>query len=61
MSVTRDSELGPLSTYSPPVQCYCHFAATVDGVTPPGCTACTSSVQCSAPRPACNLGFCEVQ
>jgi hypothetical protein len=61
MSVTRQTELGPLSTYSPPVQCYCHFEATVGGVTPPGCTPCTSSVQCGGSRPACNLGFCEVQ
>jgi hypothetical protein len=63
MSVQRQSELGPLSTFSPPVQCYCHFEATVDGVVPPGCTPCPAgAVQCTNPaRPACNLGFCEVQ
>ncbi len=63
MSVQRQSELGALSTYSPPVQCYCHFEALVDGVVPPGCTPCPAgAVQCTNPaRPACNLGYCEAQ
>ncbi len=63
MSVQRTSELGALSTYVPPVQCYCHFEATVDGVVPPGCTPCPAGpVQCTNPaRPACNLGYCEAQ
>jgi hypothetical protein len=63
MSVQRQDELGPLSTYSPPVQCYCHFQALVDGIVPPGCTPCPAgAVQCTNPaRPACNLGYCEVQ
>ena len=28
MSVQRTTELGPLSSYTPPYQCYCHFEAS---------------------------------
>jgi hypothetical protein len=64
MSVQRQAELGPLSTYVAPFQCGCHFEASpdVNGVAPAGCTPCVSAVQCTNPaRPACNLGYCEVQ
>lgn len=62
MAVQRTSELGPLSTYSSPFQCGCYFDASVNGVADPGCTKCNTSNDCSDPqRPACNLGYCEVQ
>jgi hypothetical protein len=64
MSVQRSSELGPLSPYSPPFQCGCYFEASpsVNGAAPPECTRCTTPNDCTDPRrPACNLGYCEVQ
>ncbi|HEX8793141.1 MAG TPA: hypothetical protein VF765_19490 [Polyangiaceae bacterium] len=62
MSVQRSSELGALSAYSPPFQCGCYFEASLSGATPAGCSRCNTSNDCADPaRPACNLGYCEVQ
>jgi hypothetical protein len=64
MAVTRTSELGPLSTYTPPFECDCYFEASPDvsGVAPAGCSRCGTASDCTDPqRPACNLGFCEAQ
>jgi hypothetical protein len=64
MTVTRSSELGALSTYAPPFECSCYFEASpaVNGMPPAGCSRCSTSADCTDPsRPACNLGFCEVQ
>ncbi|HEY6460474.1 MAG TPA: hypothetical protein VIY73_09995, partial [Polyangiaceae bacterium] len=64
MTVQRSSELGALSTYSAPFQCGCYFEASpdVNGAAPPGCTPCNTANDCTNPaRPACNLGYCEVQ
>jgi hypothetical protein len=62
MTVQRMSELGQVSAYSAPFQCGCYFESKVDDAVPAGCTACASSSDCNDPkRPACNLGFCEIQ
>jgi hypothetical protein len=64
MSVQRSSELGDLSTYSPPFQCGCYFEAspTVNGAPPSSCAPCKTGNDCTDPtHPACNLGYCEVQ
>jgi hypothetical protein len=62
MTVQRSVELGPLSVYAPPFGCGCYFDASVDGVAPAGCAKCATAGDCTDPaRPACNLGFCEVQ
>ncbi len=64
MRVTRAAELGPLSAYSAPFQCGCYFDASpnVNGSAPPGCTPCETANDCTNPaRPACNLGYCEIQ
>jgi ABC-type phosphate transport system substrate-binding protein len=64
MSVQRQTELGPISAYSPPFQCGCYFEASpdVNGTPSPGCTPCNTAAECTNPaRPACNLGYCEVQ
>ena len=64
MAVQRSSELGALSPYAPPFQCGCYFEASpdVNGAAPPGCSRCSTASDCADPqRPACNLGFCEVQ
>lgn len=64
MLVQRSSELGPLSTFSAPFQCGCYFEASpsVNGAAPAGCNTCNTGNDCTDPsRPACNLGYCEVQ
>ncbi|MGH7294073.1 MAG: hypothetical protein ACRELB_04025, partial [Polyangiaceae bacterium] len=64
MSVQRSSELGPLSAYSATFQCGCYFEASpdVNGAASAGCTPCATANDCNDPaRPACNLGYCEVQ
>jgi len=62
MKVQRTSELGPLSVYAPPFQCGCYFDASVNGSPSAGCTKCDTANDCTDPgRPACNLGYCEVQ
>jgi hypothetical protein len=63
MRVQRTTELGPLATYAPPFQCGCYFEASLNnGQVPTGCTTCAGAVDCQDPaRPACNLGYCEVQ
>jgi hypothetical protein len=64
MTVQRTSELGDVSAYSSPFQCGCYFEASpyVNGAAPPECTHCNTANDCTDPkRPACNLGYCEVQ
>jgi hypothetical protein len=62
MGVQRSAELGPLSAYSPPFQCGCYFDASLNGAAPAECTKCGTANDCGDPqRPACNLGYCEVQ
>ncbi len=62
MKVARDTEMGPLKPYSPPFQCGCYFESKLAaGSTPSGCQACSSTNDCTAERPACNFGFCELR
>src|SRR6202142_2676949 len=62
MTVQRTTELGMLSTYAPPYQCGCYFESKKgNGSLPPQCAPCDDSHPCPSSRPACNLGFCEVQ
>jgi hypothetical protein len=64
MAVQRTGELGPLSAYAPPFQCGCYFEASpaVNGSAPSSCAPCNTANDCTDPaRPACNLGYCEVQ
>jgi ABC-type phosphate transport system substrate-binding protein len=62
MNVQRTSELGTLSSYSPPFGCGCYFEASVNGSPPSDCAPCNTANDCADPaRPACNLGYCETQ
>lgn len=62
MQVQRSSELGPLSVYAPPFGCGCYFEASTNGSASSACTPCMTANDCTNPaRPACNLGYCEVQ
>jgi hypothetical protein len=62
MRVSRDTEVGPLSSYMPPKSCECKFVSAATGVAEPtGCTPCISNDDCTAAAPSCNYGFCEVR
>jgi hypothetical protein len=58
MRVTRDREMGPLKAFSPSFQCHCYYERKVNGGN--DCTPCEGAASCPEGRPACNLGFCEV-
>jgi hypothetical protein len=64
MRVQRSSDLEALSSYAAPFECGCYFEASpsINGTPPPECRPCQTANDCTDPgRPACNLGFCEVQ
>jgi len=62
MRVSRDTEVGPLSSYMPPISCECRFLSKATGdATPEGCTPCEGVGDCSSDKPVCNYGFCEVR
>jgi hypothetical protein len=59
MQVSRSTDGGDLSPFTPAESCTCYYLSKVPGAsgTPAGCSACTSSAQCGAG--SCNHGFCE--
>ena len=59
MGVTRNTEMGPLSSFQPPRSCGCYFDVLTRGST--SCTPCTANIDCPAGAPACNYNYCEVQ
>jgi hypothetical protein len=59
MKVARSTEMGPLSPFTPGFGCGCYFELKVNGGT--SCTKCNGPADCPAARPACNIGYCEVQ
>ncbi len=61
MQVSRDSELGPLSSFSPAKACGCYFEQAATGMAPASCKACSTDMECDKALPRCNYGFCEAQ
>jgi len=70
MNVTRDEELGPLSSIQPTNACGCYFdsltkaggaAAECIGTGGTAEVGCTADNKCPSSRPKCNYGFCEVK
>jgi hypothetical protein len=59
MYVQRRSEMGPLEPYTPTHECYCYYESQVSGGT--HCQPCNGPADCPASRPACSIGYCEVQ
>jgi hypothetical protein len=57
MQVTRSAEMGPLTPYDPPDDCGCYFDSITTGNS--SCQTCSTSTDCPASAPKCNLGFCE--
>jgi hypothetical protein len=60
MTVNRITELGELSAYAAPYQCGCYFEFKTTGRAG-ACTRCKTPSECPSARPACNMGYCEVQ
>jgi ABC-type phosphate transport system substrate-binding protein len=60
MTVTRSSEIGPLSSFQPTGSCGCYFDKATTGAT--SCTACTGTGTgtCTGGK-VCNYGYCEAQ
>jgi ABC-type phosphate transport system substrate-binding protein len=64
MNVTRDSEIGPLSSIQPTQACGCYFDSLRAASLPAECKACTAAnaaTVCTGARTKCNYGFCEVK
>ncbi|MES1175815.1 MAG: hypothetical protein ABUL62_15950 [Myxococcales bacterium] len=59
MQVTRATDGGNLTPFTPAQSCRCAYLSKVPEAlaVPTGCTACTSSNQCAGG--SCNFGFCE--
>jgi len=57
MEVWRDTEIGPLYSFSHSAPCGCYYEARASGAT--DCTACTTDAECSAEAPTCRHGYCE--
>jgi hypothetical protein len=56
MGVTRSSEMGPLSPYTPSPSCNCYFDSVATGAST--CQACTTQADCPSTT-TCLNGFCE--
>ncbi len=64
MNVTRDSEVGPMSSIQPAGSCGCYFDSKRAATLPAECKACTTAnaaTVCTGARTKCNFGFCEVK
>ncbi len=61
MKVSRTTEVGPTSPFTPDVSCGCFYESAVadGGPTYSECTSCTDDTQCSGSTPKCRFGFCE--
>jgi hypothetical protein len=58
MKVTRSSDGGFLSPFTPADPCGCFFEATVTNMSPPNCVPCTDNTACSNGK-TCHHGYCE--
>ena len=59
MQVSRDEDLGALSSYQPEESCTCYFEDRATGRT--DCESCEEDTDCPSSSPKCRRGFCEVQ
>lgn len=59
MNVWRESDVGPISKYTPAEPCGCYFDSVATGATT--CTPCTTNDQCSVASPVCRNNFCEAR
>jgi hypothetical protein len=61
MGVTRQTDGGDLSLYTPAAPCNCYFLSQLPGAsaTPAGCTTCTGTGHSTCGAGMCRHGFCE--
>jgi hypothetical protein len=59
MQVSRDEDLGPISSYQPEEPCGCYYDFRATGRT--SCESCEESSDCPSSDPVCRFGYCEVQ
>lgn len=60
MKVTKSTDGGLLTPYTPADPCGCAFEALATGVAAPAdCTACTDNTACAASGKTCHHNFCE--
>ncbi len=60
MKVTKPTDGGLLTPYTPADPCGCAFEALATGVAAPAdCTACTDNTACAASGKTCHHNFCE--
>jgi hypothetical protein len=61
MKVTRSTEMGDLSPWTPPAGtgCSCYYDEQIKGKGMSGCTACPMGNECAASGKSCSNGFCE--
>jgi hypothetical protein len=57
MNVTRSSEMGRLTPFSPSPSCGCYFDSITVGSS--SCESCSTSADCPDTAPHCNIGYCE--
>jgi ABC-type phosphate transport system substrate-binding protein len=60
MKVSRTTEVGPMSAYSPAVPCGCYFESK-KGTAAASCHTCANDGACSGATPKCRFGFCEAR
>jgi ABC-type phosphate transport system substrate-binding protein len=61
MRVSREEEMGDMTSRPPDFGCGCYYEKVANGQPTPTCRPCSTSAQCTPERPSCNYGFCEVQ
>lgn len=59
MRVHRDSEVGPLSPWTPISPCGCYFDQVATGHS--ACAICSKNSDCPEAAPVCSFGFCEAE
>ena len=61
MQVTRSTDGGDLSLFTPAAPCDCYYLSKIPGATgtPAGCKVCAQAADCDDAGAACDHGFCE--
>jgi hypothetical protein len=59
MQVSREEDLGAISSFQPDEPCGCYFDFRATGRT--SCDECEEDADCPSSDPVCRFGYCEVQ
>jgi ABC-type phosphate transport system substrate-binding protein len=63
MHVSRDKEVGAMTSVQPTGDCTCKFVTEATGTAPTECKTCSTNANCTsdATRPVCSHGYCEAK